>query len=634
MEQIGLIFDFRMVSHHSYQYPSPELPSRLHKLIDYFLSHPSLKDSNNKLDIISSCSQCLDEHILLVHSKNYLNLLRAIDFEKAPMVWYLDTYLMKDTLECAYLAVGAIVEMVDRVQKNQWKRGFALVRPPGHHVGLEDKPNGFCIFNNVAIAAQYLIKNYGLKKVLIFDWDVHHGDGTQEIFYNTDQVLFISLHRYDQAGYYPAKEEADFTYDGGPLAKGFNINIPWDLLPEQTATTDDYIYIFERVLAPIIKSYAPEIVLVSAGFDSAKGDPLGGLAVTNQGYAYLTKRLMDLSNGKVLVILEGGYNLKILSQSANAVLEVLMGEKVDEELIFTKIEPNDVGLNACKKALEVFNEYWPALKTDERALSLDMRLNNYTDKGKIKGFETSGGHAGNFKFFGDKIAKLTGIKEAAFYKDLYSEFPENFIEKDAEIMKTFLPKYFGREFKENEVKPTLILENLLINKDSGSLLDIKIGFKGWLKDANPKKKLAEMAKCRISISEEFGFRIAGMTIKDKTGKIKMNLRGSNSYMKINKENLRDNIKNFFLSNDAENINKEAMKFYIYFMEKLECFLEEKCRLNFAAVSLFFILDNIKNSYDVKLIDFSYWEKAEEKDVNIINGIKNLRKIFEEFLTLA
>ena len=632
MEKIGLIFDFSMVSHHSHQHPQPELPSRLHKLVDFFLSETSIKESKC-LDIVSSCIPCKDEDILMVHSKSYLQMLKDMNFDIKPMFWYLDTFVIKETLDSAYLAVGALIDMIDRVQRSEWKRAFALVRPPGHHMGLIERPNGFCIFNNVAIAAQHLIKNWGVKKVMILDWDVHHGDGTQQIFYDTNQVLFISFHRYDHAEYYPANKQANFDYVGGPLAKGYNINIPWNLLPNQTATTDDYIYIFERILAPIIKSYDPEIILISAGFDSAKGDPLGGLALTNEGYAYMTKRLMDFANGKVIAELEGGYNLINLCQGVHTVLKVLMGEKIDVESILSKIKPNDVGLNACKEAVKVFSDYWPIIKTDEKALSVETRLIQLSEQIKIKGdgFETSGGHANNFKSLGDKISKITGLSEAKFYEDLYKKPSDNFSEKDAEIMKGFIPKYFGRENTENEAKPKVFLENLLIDKEFGSLLDIKLGSKGWLDSSKPKKILAEMAKCRISTSEELGFRVTGMVIKDKAGKITTNIKGKNAYLNIDKDNLNFNLKKFLFSNESKELNKAALYFYIDYMKKLETFLEDKCKLKFIAISLFFILDNTKNTYDVKLIDFSYWEKADQKDDNIINGIKSLRNKFEDFL---
>lgn len=629
MSKVGLIFDYRMMSHHSYDHPHPELPSRLHKLIDSLLSNPKIQFSKD-IEVISSSYLCQDDHILMIHSQTYLSLLKSIDFTHNPIFWYLDSYFMKETLESAYLAVGAVIQILDLILKNQWSRGLALVRPPGHHMGLLERPNGFCIFNNIAIAAKYLITKGNFKKLLIFDWDVHHGDGTQELFYDSNQVLFISIHRFDKMTYYPANVKADVSYVGGSEAKGYNINIPWDLLPEQTATTDDYVYIFERILAPIIKCFAPEFILISAGFDSAKGDPLGGLALTNEGYSYMTKRLMDLAFGKVLAILEGGYNLKSLSQGANAVFETLMGEKIEEEMLFSTIQPNDVGYNACNRSLEVLTEYWPILTTDEKALKLENRLKNQTEKVKIKGYEFSGGHTQNFKVMGDKISKITGLKESLFYEDIYCISPQYFSTKDAEIMKRFIPAFFGKEINENLSKPTIIMENLLFKRENCSLLDIKIGNKGLI-NVSKQKQLAEMAKVRVSTSEEFGFRITGMVIRDKKGNVEFKTKNKEAHMMINKENLRNYLIKFFLSGEMANYNKEGIKFYINFIERLEKFMEESCRLKFAAVSLFLILDNSKNYFDIKLIDFGYWEKTDTKDENIINGIKNLRIIFEEFL---
>jgi len=630
MAKTGLIFDFSMVAHHSYQHPHPELPSRLHKLIDYLLAQPELKESKS-LDIIEYGIPCLDQDILLIHSKKYVEMLKSMNFKlDPPIYWYLDTYFMDQTLESAYMAVGILIEAIDRMNKNEWGRALALVRPPGHHVGVLEKPNGFCVFNNVAIAAQYLIMKSGYKKVLIFDWDVHHGDGTQELFYTNDQVLLISIHRYDNATFYPAHQQADVSYVGDEKGKGFNINIPWNILPDQTATTDDYIYVFERVLAPIIKSFAPEFVLISAGFDSAKGDPLGGLELTNEGYAYMTKRLIDLTSGKLLAVLEGGYNLKSLSSGVKSVLDVLRGEPIDLENLLEKLNPNDVGLNACEKALDVLTEYWPTLKTDEKALNLKI-LKDKMEKGSVKKFQQSAGHAESFKVLGDKIFKLTGLVEAQFYEDLYSKSPLNFTEKDAEIMKSFIPRYFGMENTENKAKPNIILENLLIDKEFGSLLDMKMGSKGLINNPKKEKKLAELAKSRISTSSEFGFRLTGLIVKDKIGKTNLQIKCREAHLAVNKMNLRDYLKKFLLSNEEETINKIALKYYIDFMRKLEKFLEERCKVKFSCVSLFFILDNRSKSHMIKLIDFSYWEKCQETDDNISNGVKNLRKIFEEFL---
>ena len=631
MSKTGLIFDFTMVAHHTYQHPHPELPSRLHKLIDFLLSDPTIKQSKN-LEIVEYGTPCKEEDILLIHSKEYLNMLKSIEFNKVepPIYWYLDSYFMDRTLESAYMAVGVIKEAIDRMINKEWKNSMALVRPPGHHVGFIERPNGFCVFNNVAIAAKYLQVNYGYKKVVIFDWDVHHGDGTQELFYDSDEVLFISIHRYDNASYYPANEIADVDHVGSGKGKGFNINIPWNLLPNQTATTDDYLLVFEKILAPIIKTFSPEFILISAGFDSAKGDPLGGLELTNEGYAYMTQRLMDLCDGKVLAVLEGGYNLKSLSEGIKTVLDVLNGEKMELKGMIENICPNDVGLNAYQKTYQTLVEYWPILKTFQNDMGCSKINQEKKEKNGVK-ICLSGGHAENFKISGDRICKTTTQNELKFYQDVYSDCPLNFTKSEAKIFKSFLPLYFGSEKTENEKKPIIIMENLLINKENGSLLDVKLGYKGLLNNPKKEKQLYELAKSRISTSEELGFRLTGLVLKDKNGKVGFQIKNKEAHLTVNKNNLKEYLKQFFLSNEADSINKDAVKYFIEFMKRLEIFTEEKCKVKMACCSLFFILDNKTKNFDVRLIDFNYWEKSEEIDDNVSKGVKNLRKIFEEFL---
>lgn len=641
MKKVGLVFDFQMVEHDSFGHPHPELPARLHKLIDHLLT---VFEQDSSLELISKIEPCKDHDILLVHSKSYLSMLQNFQFPNGKdLAWYLDTYFMRDTLHSAYLAVGTVISGLDQILQGKWHCGMALVRPPGHHMGLNERPNGFCVFNNVAIAARYL-----KKKVVIFDWDVHHGDGTQEIFYGSDEVLFISLHRYDHATFYPANIIADTNYVGEGSAKGYNINIAWNLLPGQTANTDDYIYVFERVLAPIIQNFSPDFVLISAGFDSAKGDPLGGLELGNEGYAYMTKRLLQMAkNNQVFAVLEGGYNLKSLSEGVCAVIETMRSffannsETLENDEVFAcKMIPNDVGINACKHALNILSEYWPVLRTHERALkyeeSIMKNLQLLEQKQKKVGEKKpvlSGGHVQNFTILKDKIRKVTTVRENEFYVDLYSENSKNFSVKDQEIFKTFTPKYFSSE--ENPALPNfpvIYLENLLFNKENASLLDIKIGSKGLVNCNKTKKILQELAKTRISTSEELGFRVTGIVLKGENGDVCYKTKNKECKFDINKRNTKNYIEKFFNYNEnSKSVHKESLYFFLDFMDRLIRFFQEKCVLRFSSVSLFFILDPFKNLYDIKLIDFSYWEKSEQKDDNIIDGITNLKKLFQEIL---
>lgn len=193
---------------------------------------------------------------------------------------------------------------------------------------------GFCLFNNVAVAARWIKEKYGgddvpaakrVRKILILDWDVHHGNGTQRAFEDDDEVLYISLHRYDNGDFYPGGTYGASASVGSGKGKGFSINIPW---PTFGMGDGEYIYAFHQVVMPIAAQFGPDLVIISAGFDAAEGDPLGGCLVTPIGYAQMTWMLMGLAQGKVIVALEGGYNVQSLAYSALGVTRTLLGDPV------------------------------------------------------------------------------------------------------------------------------------------------------------------------------------------------------------------------------------------------------------------------------------------------------------------
>lgn len=230
----------------------------------------------------------------------------------------------------ASLSAGGAIEVTKHVVTGQLKNGFAVIRPPGHHAE-HNQPMGFCFFNNVPIAARVCQDEYPeqCRKVLILDWDVHHGNGVQDIFYDDPNVLYISLHVYQNGEFYPGRSSDPDVPDGGiencgaGPGLGKNVNIGWH---DQGMGDGEYMAAFQRIVMPIAKEFDPDLVMVSAGFDAAKGDELGGCFVTPACYAHMTHMLMSLANGKVVVCLEGGYNLKAISQSALAVAHTLMGE--------------------------------------------------------------------------------------------------------------------------------------------------------------------------------------------------------------------------------------------------------------------------------------------------------------------
>ena len=192
----------------------------------------------------------------------------------------------------------------------------------------------------MAIGTKYALQKYPqIKKVLIYDWDVHHGNSTYKYLGDHPDVLFMSLHRYDGGSFYPNKPLADINHIGEGKGKGLKIHVPWEMKERSKLIgTQDYIYITERVLFPIAKEFQPDLILISSGFDSARGDPLGGLSVDPEGYAYIVRRLNELANSKIVIALEGGYNLDAIAMSAEASIRSLNNQPLPYEV--SKVKQN------------------------------------------------------------------------------------------------------------------------------------------------------------------------------------------------------------------------------------------------------------------------------------------------------
>ncbi|KAG6484261.1 hypothetical protein ZIOFF_061056 [Zingiber officinale] len=252
---------------------------------------------------------------------------------------------------------------------------WPVVRPPGHHAGVA-QAMGFCLHNNAAVAS-LAAQSAGAKKILIVDWDVHHGNGTQEIFEGNKSVLYISLHRHENGRFYPGTGAVDEV--GSMDGEGFSVNIPWNC---GGVGDKDYIFSFQHVVIPIALQFDPDITIVSAGFDAARGDPLGCCDVTPAGYAQMTHMLSSVSQGKLLVILEGGYNLRSISSSATAVVKVLLGENPSPRL--NDNVPSKAGLQTILQVMEVQMKYWPILKPDFMMLQSQWNMVAAASRDQIK----------------------------------------------------------------------------------------------------------------------------------------------------------------------------------------------------------------------------------------------------------
>ncbi len=293
------------------------------------------------------------EVIQLVHTPEYIQALERFAAQGGGE-WAEETIVSRESYEVALLAAGGTTAGVDAVMKGTVDNVLALVRPPGHHAAKE-RAAGFCLFNNVAIAAKYAQKVYGLQRVLILDWDVHHGSGCQTVFYDDPSVLYFSIH---QDGIYPRTGWANETGEGP--GEGYTVNVP---LPKQTGDAGFY-YVFTRLLEPVVRQYQPELILVAAGFDAHFYDPLGSLEVTTGGFMRMTTMLKKLADevcqGRIAATLEGGYDLGSVGYSVAGMLSAMgeMGIKVNDPVE----PPSDVVRPQARiridDAIEIQRKYW------------------------------------------------------------------------------------------------------------------------------------------------------------------------------------------------------------------------------------------------------------------------------------
>ena len=259
-----------------------------------------------------------DEWITQIHTASYLEMLKAEAPAKGRVSLDADTSMSPGSLPAAYLAAGGALAAVDAIMAHEVDHVFCAVRPPGHHAEA-GHAMGFCLFNNVAIAARYVQKRYELSRVLIVDWDVHHGNGTQHSFEEDPSVLFFSTHQFP---HYPGTGRA--TERGRGAGEGFTINVPMDA----GEGDEEYRAVFQKTLVPAADAFKPEFVIISAGFDAHQDDPLASMGLTEEGYEDLTGIVAGIAkrhaNGRILSSLEGGYHLTSLAASVDRHIQALL----------------------------------------------------------------------------------------------------------------------------------------------------------------------------------------------------------------------------------------------------------------------------------------------------------------------
>lgn len=293
----------------------PERPERLTAIIN------RIKESGFWEKLVQlEPSPAAVEQVEYVHKRDYIEALRRFCADGGGLLDF-DTPVSRDSFRVALLAAGGAIKAVDAVIAGEVNNAFAAVRPPGHHA-FPNRGKGFCIFNNIAISARHLQKKYGLERILIVDWDIHHGDGTHYYFYDDPTVFYFSIHEYP---FYPGTGRIYET--GSGKAVGYTLNVP---VPFGTGVRE-YIDAFESKLKPIALKFAPDFVLISAGFDAHKDDPFSGLSITTIAYGQFTDIVREIADqtcsGKIVSLLEGGYDLNALSESVLEHLKHLNGKK-------------------------------------------------------------------------------------------------------------------------------------------------------------------------------------------------------------------------------------------------------------------------------------------------------------------
>ena len=330
--KIGFCFDERMLLHRDSKHVHQECPERAMSVYINLV----LKELTNKL-IRIQCEEAKEEDLLRVHTEEYLNKIKEISENNSKNknvtnhhLSEKDSYDNFATYESAKLATGSLIEICKNILSKKIEHGYAIIRPPGHHADMSTA-RGFCIFNSVAVAVKYILNKNDKIKIAILDWDVHHGDGTQAIFYNEQNPLFISIHRHDSGKFYPFK--TGFVGEKGDQnGVGYNINIPLDTkcaISKGPSCIGDaeYINIFEKIIMPCLTEYNPDIIFISCGYDAGENDFSGCLKCSPFAYAFMTERLLSL-NKNLIFALEGGYTLDTIKRMSETTIRTLLGEEI------------------------------------------------------------------------------------------------------------------------------------------------------------------------------------------------------------------------------------------------------------------------------------------------------------------
>ncbi|XP_028170950.1 histone deacetylase 6 [Ostrinia furnacalis] len=355
---VGYIYDQAMLKHKNICEPGHvECPERIMRIHERHRDFGLLE----RLHHIQARA-ATDEEILAVHTRNHLNRLKELSSTKlrdlnSQKEAFDSVYFHPESLESASVAMGCVLQMVDAVLGGTCGAGTCVVRPPGHHADA-DLPSGFCLLNAAAAAAAYAVQAHGLTRVMILDWDVHHGNGTQRITYRDDKILYVSIHRYDNGSFFPHSTDADYTAVGEGRGEGFNINIPWN---KRGMGDAEYLAALAAVVLPVAAEFRPQLLLVSAGFDACVGDPLGGCKVSPECYGRMTHLLRSVAGGRVILCLEGGYNVTSIAYAMTLCTKALLGDPIHHHYD-PKPTVHWSAVESINNVINTHKKYWKNLK--------------------------------------------------------------------------------------------------------------------------------------------------------------------------------------------------------------------------------------------------------------------------------
>ena len=347
---VGVVWDSRFAGHleQIFHLESAKRIEAVHSI----LYHPTLENRYYTVQPRAATA----EELRWAHTAEHIDRIAQTAGKQLSSL-DMDTQTSEKSYEVARLAVGGIFNLIDEIINGKCKRGFAFIRPPGHHAE-PDKAMGFCLFNNIALGAEYLIRKHAVNRIMIIDIDTHHGNGTQAAFYDSRSVLYISLHQFPD---YPGTGNLGEVGEGE--GEGFTINVPLS----KGLGDREYAQTLYCLLSPLAKAYLPEILLVSCGFDLYIHDRLGKMRITPEGYALVTRLLLDIadqySDGRIAFIMEGGYSLKGIRECGLRVMQVLCGISTpDNGKLHRAKSTNILQVSHLRKVIQIHKKYWPILQ--------------------------------------------------------------------------------------------------------------------------------------------------------------------------------------------------------------------------------------------------------------------------------